>query len=491
MHGHGGGGGGRSREPVDTTKLYELLGVEKNASAADVKKAYRKLAMKHHPDKGGDEGFFQELQAAHDVLSDPDKRAAYDRGGMEAVQGGGGGGEGPSDLFDILSGGGRRRQSAPGQKKGKNIQHALKMTLEEIYCGKLRKLRMSRNVIDRDYGTKRCDECNGQGAQIRTVRMGPMIQQIQQPCGACEGKGTRFRLNQIKEVVEVHVPKGAPNNHKMTFYEKADEIPDGITGDLIMVLQEQPHAVFKRKGADLYIERKISLVEALCGFEMELTHLDDRKLLIKSAPGDVTKPSSFDPFKEDESIKWELMENYDCDLEAIARGDIDDVDKCKGVIAKGQLKGKGIGGFVVRNGKTEFFKGDRDEILANKRRSNGSQLYIHAAADDGMRLMKAVKGEGLPVFKNSMEMGNLFLILTIEFPDALELTAQAALRKALPPPINAITLKEDDPGVDVCVLQGMDPIASYKEHAIDGADATQADEEEGGGGQQGVQCAQQ
>merc|ERR1712188_320719 len=102
-------GGGRSRKSVDTTKYYKILGVEKNATESEIKKAYRKLAMKHHPDKGGDPDKFKEMTEAHTVLSDPDKRQRYDRFGADGVEGGGGGGG--DDLMSHLFGGGGRRRN--------------------------------------------------------------------------------------------------------------------------------------------------------------------------------------------------------------------------------------------------------------------------------------------------------------------------------------------------------------------------------------------
>merc|ERR1719360_32412 len=107
-----------------------------------------------------------------------------------------------------------------------------------------------------------------------------MIQQMQSQCSACGGKGKTFKTKPEREVLEVHIQKGSPDNHKVQFREMADEHPDADTGDVVFVLKEQEHADFKRKGADLFIERKISLVEALCGFDLELTHLDGRKLQI-------------------------------------------------------------------------------------------------------------------------------------------------------------------------------------------------------------------
>merc|ERR1719316_993940 len=110
----GGKGGGRSNKNVDTTKFYKLLEVEKNASEAEIKKAYRKLAVKHHPDKGGDPEKFKEITRAYEVLSDREKRDRYDQGGEDAVNGEGGGGD-PSDIFESLFGGGGRRGG--GQKR--------------------------------------------------------------------------------------------------------------------------------------------------------------------------------------------------------------------------------------------------------------------------------------------------------------------------------------------------------------------------------------
>merc|ERR1719434_404343 len=138
-----------------------------------------------------------------------------------------------------------------------------------------------------------------------------MIQQVQKTCDECGGSGVMFRQVKVQETLEVHVPKGAPDGHKIHFSEKADEIPDGEVGDVVFVLQEQPHAEFKRKGDDLYIERDISLREALCGFAMQIKHLDGRTLIIKSAPGEVIKPVSYDPFNEEEKQAWTQFEDSD------------------------------------------------------------------------------------------------------------------------------------------------------------------------------------
>merc|ERR1719199_1592866 len=220
---------------------------------------------------------------------------------MEAVEGAGDGG-GPADIFDVLGGRGRRGGGGGSRvKKGENMVHPLKVTLDQIMKGSARTLRLTRKVIDKQKGVEQCSDCGGRGAKIQTIRMGPMIQQVQKTCDACGGTGMVYRQQKVQETLEVHIPKGAPDGHKINFSEKADEIPDGEAGDVVFVLQEQPHADYKRKGDDLFIERTISLSEALCGFTMELTHLDGRKLLIKSGPGEVIAPCTYNPFSEEEA----------------------------------------------------------------------------------------------------------------------------------------------------------------------------------------------
>merc|ERR1719222_423793 len=106
-----------------------------------------------------------------------------------------------------------------------------------------------------------------------------MIQQMQSQCHSCGGQGKSFTTKQGREILEVHIQKGAPDGHKIPFREMADEHPEADTGDVIFVCKQQEHPVFKRKGADLFMEKKISLVEALCGFDIDIQHLDGRKLL--------------------------------------------------------------------------------------------------------------------------------------------------------------------------------------------------------------------
>jgi len=260
--------------------------------------------------------------------------------------------------------------------------------------------------------------------------------------------------------------------------------------------------LFKRRGADLFVERKISLVEALCGFTLELEHLDGRKLHVSTSPGEIVKPMTrgFDPMEDAESkpLEWEILENADCpDIDTVAQADTTDVDTLKKACDT-QLKRKGInvGAFVI-DGQRAFFKAaTREEILAAKKTRRGHTLYLAVnpnAHNDG-RLMKAVKGEGMPTFRNPFVHGNLFLLLTIEFPTALKPDVQERMRALLPPPINKSTFSSDD--VEFHTVVDMDPVQSYNSNKCNmtsGGEAYDDDEEGDRGGMAGpggVQCKQ-
>lgn len=288
----GGGGGGRRGGPaanVDTTKLYETLGIEKEADASAIKKAYRKLAIKHHPDKGGDEHKFKEISAAYEILSDPEKRQKYDKYGLEGVSDdsgrGGGGGE---DLFSMFFGGGRGRREQ-GPRRSEDVNHPLKVSLEDLYNGKTVKLAVNRQVIVGE--SSMCKACDGQGVvmELRQIALG-MVQQIQRRCSDCGGQGYSCETKKERKVLEVAIEKGMRHNQKITFRGLADEKPNMEAGDIVFVVQEREHATFKRKGADLLISKTVSLNEALCGFQWLVTHLDGRQILIKSQPGEVIQP---------------------------------------------------------------------------------------------------------------------------------------------------------------------------------------------------------
>ena len=276
-----GGRGGPPKE-VDNEKFYKILGVDKNADHSAIKKAYHKLARTNHPDRGGDKAKFQEIQGAYEVLSDREKRELYDKYGEDGIKEGGGGAHGMDDLLSQMFGGGGRggRGGPTGPKKGKPVMHPLKCTLEEIYNGKATKIAVNRERICQPCGglggkegaVQKCTTCRGRGIVTKMTQLGPgMYSQSQGPCDDCRGKGEVIddankcqtckgkKVTKEKKIIDATIDKGAPNNCQYTFHGEADEYPGQEPGDVVIVVQEQPHKKFKRKGADLLIEHKITL----------------------------------------------------------------------------------------------------------------------------------------------------------------------------------------------------------------------------------------
>ncbi|KAH8063296.1 hypothetical protein JL722_2461 [Aureococcus anophagefferens] len=260
----GGMGGMQQGPPADTTSLYKALGVAKGASPAEIKKAYRKKALRMHPDKGGDPEEFKKLQAAYEVLSDEEKRAIYDQHGLEGLEaGGGGGGGGMGDIFDLFGGGRRRGKS--GKEKVAPLTFTIKASLEMLYKGKTAKFAFKRSVVVGE--PKKCGECRGTGVVMKMVQVGPgMMTQAQAQCGSCT-KGYRCAMKKERVEVEVRVDKGAADKAKIKVLCKGNEQAGAETGDVHFVIQQKPHDLFTRKGADLLLKKDIALVEALAGFE--------------------------------------------------------------------------------------------------------------------------------------------------------------------------------------------------------------------------------
>ncbi|XP_031396842.1 chaperone protein dnaJ 3-like [Punica granatum] len=319
---------GRAPRKSDNSKYYQTLGVSKNATPDELKKAYKKAAIKNHPDKGGDPEKFKELAHAYEVLSDPEKREIYDQYGEDALKegmGGGGAAHDPFDIFETFFGGGfgggfggrfGGASSSRGrrQKRGEDSVQHLRVSLEDLYNGTMKKLSLSRNILCpkcKGKGTKsgvsaECHGCEGSGMKVTVRQFAPgMFQQMRHACPDCRGKGEvindRDRCKQChgdkmtaeKKVLDVHVEKGMQHHQKIVFEGQADQAPDTIAGDIIFILDQREHPKFKRKSDDLYVEHTLSLTEALCGFQFPLTHLDGRQLLIKSNPGEVIKPGQY------------------------------------------------------------------------------------------------------------------------------------------------------------------------------------------------------
>ncbi|GFE54161.1 hypothetical protein BaOVIS_015650 [Babesia ovis] len=294
---------------VDTEKFYKTLGLSKDCSESEIKKAYRKLAIKHHPDKGGDPEMFKEISRAYEVLSDPEKRRIYDEHGEEGLDGNFSHGD-ASDIFDLFFGGGGRKPK--GKKRGEDVVTQLKVTLEQIYNGAMRKLAINKDVVcetcDGLGGPSdafvKCELCNGRGIRVQIRQMGAMIQQSQCMCNACNGQGRSINeskkckscsgkgVMQTKKILEVNIDRGVPDQHRVTFHGEADERPNEIPGNVVFIICQAPHELFKRSGADLIMMKTIQLYEALTGCTFFIKHLDGRVLRIQTPTNEIVRPGS-------------------------------------------------------------------------------------------------------------------------------------------------------------------------------------------------------
>lgn len=298
---------------VKETTYYDILGVKPNSTVDELKKSYRKLALKYHPDKNPSEGDkFKQISQAYEVLSNPEKRRIYDQGGEQAIKEGGVGGPNgmsPMDMFDMFFGGGTRKRD----NKSGNVVHQLGVTLEELYNGAVRKLAVQKNVIcDKCEGRggkkgawEKCSKCNGSGMQTHVQQLGPgMVQRIQTVCSSCSGQGESInpkdkcknchgkKVVRERKLIEVHIDKGMEDGHKVTFAGEGDQEPGLEPGDIVIVLDEKEHEIFKRSGNDLILRMELTLTEALCGFQKTIKTLDNRVLVISCIPGEVVKHQS-------------------------------------------------------------------------------------------------------------------------------------------------------------------------------------------------------
>jgi DnaJ-class molecular chaperone len=316
---------------VVDTKLYDILGVSPSASDSEIKKAFHKKALQLHPDQNRSDPKatekFQELNEAYEILKDPSRRQTYDRFGPDGLRGsgsgglddiinrmfggggGGGGFFGGSSFFgDSFFGGGQQRRP-----RTQDIGHIVKVNLEDFYNGKEVTLRITRDILCPECGgsgcqkgkkPRKCSGCDGKGRRVGIQRMGNMITQQIVACPDCAGQGETAdpkdrckkcngkKVCEEKKTIIVHVEPGMEAGEQIRFREAADQAPGADTGDVIVKLDQRPHEHFIRRGDDLLTAKKITLSQALLGATFVLTHLDGRKLVVSSSPGQVINPDS-------------------------------------------------------------------------------------------------------------------------------------------------------------------------------------------------------
>ena len=301
--------GGLHRPQANTTEYYDLLGIDKNANEQEIKKAFRKKALKEHPDRGGDAEKFKKYSEAYEVLSDKTKRDHYDQFGKEGLEHSD---NSPvSDIFSNIFGGSSMRTR---EKKAKNITYTLNLSLEDFYNGKTSKLAITRKVQkNKNKSAQECHHCNGTGMTMKIRQLAPgMVQQIQSKCSYCNGQGYIVDMITEKKIINVEIEKGMRIGEEITFMNEGNQIPGGMQGDIIIILKQKPHNFFTRKNEHLFIKKNILLYEALFKTEFIINHLDGRKILLHTDK--IIKPNDFrivrgeglpihgDPFKKGDLI---------------------------------------------------------------------------------------------------------------------------------------------------------------------------------------------
>jgi DnaJ family protein A protein 2 len=285
--------------------LYDILGISREASHDEIKKAYRKKAVVEHPDKGGDKEKFQQIQEAYDVLSDENKRNIYNQTGEIPREGQQQShGVNMADIFGSMFGGGfpgmhgfPGMPGMPGfpggggrpakQPVGPSKMHEVPISLRDLYQGKRIELRMKRDKMcggcNGSGGSRveKCGACGGNGIRVRHMQMGPMITIAQEPCGECQQTGTRVvdkcgvctgkRVLEVENKLDVQIVPGMCEGDRVVFPGQCSESPQfEKPGDVVLVIREVNTGLWKRKEAELSAEIRISVAEAMLGWERTL-----------------------------------------------------------------------------------------------------------------------------------------------------------------------------------------------------------------------------
>lgn len=288
------------------TDFYKLLGISRDATPKEIKKAYRQKSLEFHPDKNKEEGAsekFAEIAYAYEVLTDEEKKEIYDQYGEEGLkqheQGGGGGGGGFhggfDDIFDQFFGGGGRRRQRNQERQTPSVEMPLSLTMKQLYLGETIDVEYFREVLCTRWEEcmKTSKECQGPGVRVKMQQLAPgFVQQVQQRDERCVAAGKMWKSNcracpekTSTEKIEltIDVTKGMRNKERISFDGVADERPGYTAGDLHFIIMEveEKNGLFTRDRDNLYKTIEIPLVDALTGFTMKMNHLDGHEFNVE------------------------------------------------------------------------------------------------------------------------------------------------------------------------------------------------------------------
>jgi DnaJ family protein A protein 2 len=305
---------------------YEVLGISRSATPSEVKRAFKNLALQHHPDKVSQESReeaeirFKNISQAYEVLNDETERQYYDRvffgGGSGGLYGGAEDDYGDfeaNDFAQFFGNFGSNAPKPPKTSRTKDEHILLKLSLEDLYKGKVMKMASARNVLCKSCsgsGAKSkarpgtCSACSGEGMVKKLRRLSPgVVTSDWVDCSVCSGRGTIVKvkdrckkcsgsgLSEEKTILEVYIPKGVRSGYRVVLHEKSDEAYGKRTGDLVFDIEQADHKLFERRGNDVIAKFRLTLYESLCGFsKVVIQHLDGRGIKVTVPDGNVTPP---------------------------------------------------------------------------------------------------------------------------------------------------------------------------------------------------------
>ena len=415
----------------DEDDYYSILQVPKSASIDHIKAQYKTLAKQNHPDRvNGDIEEFKRISEAYSVLSDPHKRQIYDNHGCMVAQ--------------------KYERERP---KAQNMTHSINVSLQDIMEGVTKTLKVHRMIVSRTGKQHTCNYCDGVGRINRVAQIGPFVQMCQTLCTHCNGNGYQLDMTKEENILSVYIQPGTHAGHIIVCEGEADEIPHGDAGDVILTVQIKKHPTFVRYGADIHMTIILSVKEALCGFTRTIRTLDDRRLLVRRDPGEVTCPTKADSVEK----IWEMFEDTDCRAPTVSEIDCTDHFVVKNILAKSTPV---YTAFVVDHGAGKAYLKSLDRGKCLRKLVSSPAFTCYVARDMTVsRSQFAIPGEGLPTLFDRSVRGNLFLNFQVRFPESISRVDALKIKDIL----GGDSLPEEPAGeaVEMCMI---DPVQSYRRH---------------------------